>query len=187
MIWSDSQLRNASKHERLVEPYDPACINPASQDLKLGNQIREPHPVWSQMTAEQMREAIADGTIDLLPRWGEAREFDTYWLMPGAFVLCASLEFVRIPEDATALLFSKSSTGRVGLEHLHAGLGDPGFAGQWTWELINVAPWPIKLEAGKRVMQQVLIRMAEPPEASYQVTGRYNNQTGPTEARPEKQ
>ena len=42
----------------------------------------------------------------------------------------------------SAALYSKSSTGRIGLEHLHAGWIDPGFCGQLTLEFKNVAPWP---------------------------------------------
>jgi deoxycytidine triphosphate deaminase len=95
------------------------------------------------------------------------------------------LEFVNIPDDMAAILYSKSSTGRRGVEHLHAGYGDPGWNNsQWTWEIHNVAPWPIKLEAGKPLMQQVMIRMTEAPLRNYAVTGRYNGQVGPTPERP---
>jgi deoxycytidine triphosphate deaminase len=104
---------------------------------------------------------------------------------------------VNIPDDTAVLLFSKSSTGRIGLEHLHAGFGDPGWGStinslgtlgsRWTWELHNVAPWPIVLKAGKPLMQQVAIRMTDSPLRNYAETGRYNGQTGPTPELPKKQ
>lgn len=65
----------------------------------------------------------------------------------------------------------------------NSGLGDPGFRGQWTWELHNVAPWPIALVPGKRYMQMVVYDLVEPPAHDYSVTGRYQNQQGATPAR----
>jgi dCTP deaminase len=167
-----------------VRPFDELLINPASMDLRMGNQIRTHHPIWDSLSREANEWLQRLGLLDRIPKWGEPQTFDTWLLHPGEFVLCHSLEFVHIPDDMIALLFSKSSTGRIGLEHLHAGLGDPGFHdAQWTWELHNVAKWPVPLVAGRRIMQQVLIRMVEQPGTTYAETGRYNGQTGPTPAK----
>jgi deoxycytidine triphosphate deaminase len=200
--WNDVRY----KQHPSVSPFEAALINPASVDLRLGNQLRRVHPLWAHlspatlddmcngkvlpyyaenlMTSEEVAAYRAGGcAIDALPKWGEVETFTTAWLMPGEFVLCSSLETVTVPDDAVALLFSKSSTGRIGLEHLHAGLGDPGFVGAWTWELHNVAPWPIRLEAGKRLMQHIFIRLDAAPLQTYATTGRYQGQQGPTPAR----
>lgn len=162
-----------------VFPYNPSLVNPASIDLRLGNQIRLPRWYWVfpfRRLANRLN----------LPRWSEPISFEKYLLMPGEFVLCSSLEATRIPDDTLAILLSKSSTGRRGIEHLHAGLGDPGFGdneiggAQWTWELTNVAPWPNLLEAGKALMQLVLVTTTDVPKSTYKHTGRYNEQWGPT-------
>jgi dCTP deaminase len=119
------------------------------------------------------------------PQWGAEREMSKsgYRLEPGEFILCCTMETVAIPNDACAALFSKSSTGRIGLEHLHAGWIDPGFVGQLTLEFKNVAPWPILLQPGKRLMQMVVYDLVEPPARDYSQTGHYQNQTGATPAR----
>lgn len=167
-----------------VHPFDNTLVNPASLDLRLGNTIRVPHPVWSTLNESATEYLHAFGLLNLLPKWSDPIEFETYLLHPRRFVLCASLEILNIPDDMIALLFSKSSTGRIGLEHLHAGFGDCGWhSANWTWELHNVAPWPIPLVAGKRIMQQVMIKMTDTPLKTYAETGRYNNQQGPTPAR----
>lgn len=172
-----------------VMPYNPANVNPASLDLCLGNTIRVTHPIWDTMTEKEMWRHIQQGTIESLPLWDEPQTFDTFWLFPRRFVLCHSLEFVKIPTNLASELFSKSSTGRIGLEHLHAGWGDCGWGvktekgSQWTFELHNIAPWPIRLEAGKRLMQMVMLEMVRPPRLDYSVTGRYNGQSGPTPAK----
>lgn len=170
-----------------VKPYHAEHVNPASMDFTLGDTIRVTHPIWDGMTKRKMLQHIEAGTIEGLPLWAEPQVFDVFWLLPGKFVLCHSAECIKIPVSLTSLLFSKSSTGRIGLEHLHAGYFDPGFGinedSQATWELHNVAPWPIKLVAGKRLMQMVMLEMIRPPRLDYSVTGRYNGQVGPTPAR----
>lgn len=187
MIWNDAMIVQWAE-DGGVTPFNPALINPASLDLRLGNMLRIPDRLWSRLSAIDMYQHIENGTIDDLPKWSEPIEFETYWLMPQgkgpSFCLCSSLEFINMPNDMAVLLFSKSSTGRRGLEHLHAGFGDPGwYSSQWTWELHNVAPWPIKLVAGQPLMQQVMIRMTDEPLRTYAEVGRYNNQVGPTPER----
>jgi len=197
------------KQNPSVLPFEAALVNPASVDLRLGNQLRRVHPLWAYlshndlrnlcegkvlpyyaenlMTSEEVAAYRTGGcAIDALPTWGPVETFDTTWLMPGEFVLCSSLETVTVPDDAVALLFSKSSTGRIGLEHLHAGLFDPGFSGQGTFEFHNVAPWLIKRTARKRLMQHIFIRLDAAPLQTYAQTGRYQGQTGPTPAREGK-
>lgn len=189
MIWNDRLIAEWACTGG-VTPFAGDCVNPASLDLRLGNTIREPAKIWSYLSVVDLECKIKDGSIEALPLWGEPFEFQTYWLMPHGkgpnFILCHSLEFVNIPDDMAAILYSKSSTGRRGVEHLHAGYGDPGWNNsQWTWEIHNVAPWPIKLVAGQKLMQQVMIRMTESPLRTYAETGRYNGQIGPTPERPE--
>jgi len=169
--------------DRLVLPFEPDNVNPASLDLRLGEMIRVPDPVWQYLSNDAMLALIANGAIEHIPRWTPARTFNTHWLMPGDFVLCHSLEHTHLSIDEIGLLFLKSSAGRIGLEHLHAGFGDPAFSGQWTWELQNVAPWPVKLTAGERLMQIVIIKLVSAPARGYDEVGRYQGQTGPTKAR----
>jgi len=182
MIWNDERIATWAASGG-VTPFDESCVNPASLDLRLGNTLRRPHHCWDYMSEIDMQHHILDGTMDALPKWGEVTEFTTFWLYPRRFILCHSLELVRIPKDCISLLFSKSSTGRIGLEHLHAGLADSSWWGQWTFELHNVSPWPIRLEAGKRYMQMTMAQMVAEPLRGYDITGRYNGQSGPTPAR----
>jgi len=166
-IWNDVLLHDYCTRCNLVQPFDAANVNPASIDLRLATSYRLP----------------GDAFID--PVWSDERcmDADGLFLLPGQFILCCTLETVAIPNDACAALFSKSSTGRIGLEHLHAGWIDPGFVGQLTLEFKNVAPWPILLQPGRRYMQMVVYDLTAPPARDYSQTGRYQNQTGATPAR----
>lgn len=161
-----------------VSPFQEEHVNPASFDMTLGNKIRKPDPVWEHLSVSAMRRLIESGVIEHIPKWGEEEEFEEHWLMPGGFVLTHSLEVTDLTLDQVGLLFCKSSWGREGLEHLHAGYGDPGFSGQWTWELKNMAPWPIKLVAGERIMQLVVVTLVERPDVGYGEVGHYQGQMG---------
>ncbi len=200
MIWNDERIATWAASGG-VTPFDESCVNPASLDLRLGNNIREPHKIWSHMSEIDMRQHIEYGHMDKLPKWGDAVEFEVFWLYPKRFVLCHSLELVRIPVTVASILVLKSSQGRLGLNHSHSGWGDPGFGlplpkslgnvnddgndsggASWTFEIQNISPWPIKLVAGQRLIQQVFFDMADAPALDYRYTGHYVYQTGPTVA-----
>ena len=72
--------------------------------------------------------------------------------------------------------------GRLGTAvHVTAGFLDPGFAGQVTLEIVNLAPWAITLHEGMPIGQLAFFRMSSPVEAPYR--GRYQEQDGPVESR----
>ena len=180
-IWNDVLLHDYCNRCALVAPFDAANVNTASIDLRLGTSYRVPHSDWDEWLGNPLlRYQIQDA-----PQWGKELAIPErgYRLEPGQFILCCTLETVAIPNDACAALFSKSSTGRIGLEHLHAGWIDPGFVGQLTLEFKNVAPWPITLQPGRRYMQMVVYDLTAPAARDYSMTGRYQGQQGATPAR----
>ncbi len=75
-------------------------------------------------------------------------------LHPGEFVLGSTLERVALPDDLVARLEGKISLGRLGLLiHSTAGYVDPGWDGNLTLELSNVANLPITLYDGMKIGQ----------------------------------
>lgn len=153
MIWNDYKLKAGCRSE-LVTPYDEACINPASIDLRIGNEF-----------------------VSLSN--GQRFTADEVTLIPGMAILATTIERVCIPVDAAAAIYLKSSMARQGLDHALAGWIDPGFVGQITLELH--AHRPVTLRAGQRVVQMVLMSLTGPALNPY--NGRYQNQVGPTEAK----
>jgi dCTP deaminase len=102
-------------------------------------------------------------------------------LKPGKLMLLDTMETVRIPNDCCGMLSLKSSMGRIGLEHMHAGFFDPGFIGTATLEVYVAAPWPVIIEQGQRIVQLTLMKMLAEPDVLY--NGKYQNQSTPTEHR----
>ena len=83
-----------------------------------------------------------------------------------------------------ARLEGKSSLGRLGLLiHSTAGYVDPGWKGNLTLELSNVASLPIALYQGMRIGQISFFRMSSPVERPYGSAGlgsKYQGQSEPT-------
>jgi dCTP deaminase len=164
-ILCDHEIRNAG----MVEGYDPALINPASLDLRLGGTIM----IESAEDLNMRPLSIADRTAD-----------DPYWLRPGQFVLACTLEQVNFTADIGGQFLLKSSRAREGLNHLMAGWIDPGFRGALTLELHNVRQlqsqplWP-----GMRIGQLIVHYLASQPGRSYAETGRYLGDTTVQESR----
>ena len=163
MVLVDHQI-DALCRAGMVTPYDPALLNPASLDVRLGDTLL-------------IESAESPALVPYpLQHHGEA---DPYRLKPGQFVLAQTVETFNLPDTIAAQFVLKSSRAREGLEHLLAGYCDPGWHGSvLTLELHNsrqlhdIPLWP-----GMRIGQMVWQRLAAPPMRSYAVTGRYCNDT----------
>ncbi len=112
---------------------------------------------------------------------------EPFVLHPGEFVLGATFERITLGDDVVARLEGKSSLARLGLViHSTAGFIDPGFDGDVTLELSNVATLPILLYPGMKVAQFAFFELDRPAENPYgsKTTGsKYQGQRGPTASR----
>ena len=99
-----------------------------------------------------------------------------------------TLERICVPDDVLGKLEGKSSLGRLGLMiHSTAGYIDPGWNGQITLELSNVANLPILLRPGMRIGQISFERMSSPVDVPYGAPGlgsHYQGQVGATAGSP---
>jgi dCTP deaminase len=83
--------------------------------------------------------------------------FDSEFILhPGAFVLAATLEWIRMPRNLAGYVSGKSSWGRRGLVIETAPGVHPGFLGCLTLELANVGEIPIALSPGTPICQLFL-------------------------------
>lgn len=143
-----------------VEPFNPACINPASVDLRVSLEHVIGLNGWEHKHSPVLCPELR--------------------LVPGDPVLVSTIEYIKMPHDCAGVLYLKSSLARQGLDHALAGFVDCGFLGNLTCELH--AHCPITLHHNQRIVQLVLHRLEAPPESAY--CGKYQGQTGPTPARP---
>jgi dCTP deaminase len=80
-----------------------------------------------------------------------------FFLHPGRFLLGATLEWIRMPQQCCGAIVGKSSLGRHGLIIETAPVVHPGFSGCLTLELANVGEIPIALYPGMEIAQLQLI------------------------------
>jgi dCTP deaminase len=177
-VLSDRDIRAAIEAgEVAIRPYDPADLQPSSVDLHLDRSfrvfrnnrypyidVRAPQPDLTELLA------VADD--------------EAFVLHPGEFVLGQTLEWVELPNDLVARLEGKSSLGRLGLLiHSTAGYVDPGWKGNLTLELSNVANLPIALYSGMKIGQISFFKMSSPvdrPYGSPSLGSKYQGQSEPT-------
>lgn len=181
MILSDRSIREAIAAKRIIiDPFDEACLQPSSIDVKVSNLFR----VFRNHTA-----AVLDVKQDLtgLTELVEVAEGDAFMLHPGEFALGSTLERVAVPNNLVARVEGKSSLGRLGLViHSTAGFIDAGFDGHVTLELANLANLPITLYPGMKIGQISFIQMTSPAEKPYgsgAQGSKYQGQRGPTPSR----
>lgn len=169
MILSDRTIQELlNKGELGIDPLDPAQIEPASVDLRLGNTFLIPkatHGVCSMSEPPEYEESVADEFI--VPTRG--------------FVLATTQEVVRLPDYLTAFVEGRSSVGRLGLFIQNAGWVDPGFEGAITLELYNANNAPMKIEAGRRICQLVIAQADQTVANPYR--GKYQGQRETTGSR----
>jgi dCTP deaminase len=181
VILSDRSLREEIDSGRIViDPFDRACVQPSSIDVKIGNLFR----VFRNHTS---------AVIDVKQNLEELTELITipedgvFMLHPGEFVLGSTLERIAVPDDLVARIEGKSSLGRLGLIiHSTAGFIDAGFDGHVTLELTNIATLPITLYPLMKIGQVSFMRMTTPADQPYGkgATGsKYQGQRGPTPSR----
>lgn len=177
-VLSDRDIRASLQAGRVrIDPYDPSCLQPSSVDLHLDREfrvfrnnrypyidVREPQPDLTEVVSIEDEEPFI--------------------LHPGEFVLGQTLEWVELPDDLVSRLEGKSSLGRLGLLiHSTAGYVDPGWKGNLTLELSNVANLPIALYFGMKIGQISFFRMSsavERPYGSKELGSKYQGQSTPT-------
>ena len=178
MILSDGSIRKLiSDGQLIIDPIEDEQIQPASVDVRLGNQFL----VFRNHTSEVIDPY--DKSVELMEPVDVGSD-KPFILHPGEFVLGTTHEAIGLPDDLVARVEGKSSLGRLGLLiHATAGFVDPGWPrGQITLELSNVATLPIKLWPGMRVGQlsfHRLDRAAERPYGHPGLNSKYVGQAGP--------
>jgi dCTP deaminase len=178
VVLSDRDIRAEIEAGRIViDPFIPDAVQPSSVDLHLDRRFR---------VFRNSRYPYIDVRADQ-PELTELVEIggdEPFILHPGEFVLGSTFERVGLPNDLVARLEGKSSLGRLGLLiHSTAGYVDPGWEGNLTLELSNVANLPITLYDGMKIGQISFHRLSSPVEVAYgdaRIGSKYRGQRDPT-------
>ncbi len=177
-VLSDRDIRAALESGAVrIDPYDPKDLQPSSVDLHLDRRFR----VFRNNRYPYIDVRASQPDLTELVT---VEDDEPFILHPGEFVLGQTLEWVELPSDLVSRLEGKSSLGRLGLLiHSTAGYVDPGWKGNLTLELSNVANLPIALYHGMRIGQISFFQMSSPvdrPYGSPELGSKYQGQSEPT-------
>ncbi|HEY5190254.1 MAG TPA: dCTP deaminase [Solirubrobacteraceae bacterium] len=180
-VLSDQTIVSMVQAGRIkMEPWDPALVQPASIDLRLGDSFRVFHN--HRASAIDLRDPPDNLTEEVVVPDGES-----FVIHPGEFCLGRTLEWVELPDDIVARIEGKSSLGRLGLiVHATAGFCDPGWKGTLTLELNNLTRIPIKLYPGLEIAQLSFMTLDRPalrPYGSPELGSHYQGQRAATASR----
>lgn len=161
MLLSGEEIKKRLGQEIVIEPYNPAQLNPNSYNLKLADELL----VYTSDTLDMKKNNPTERMT--IPPEGLLLE-------PHRLYLGRTMEYTKT-EGYVPMLEGRSSVGRLGLfVHVTAGFGDVGFAGYWTLEMYCIHP--IRIYTGVEICQ-IYYHSIEGDYVTY-TSGKYQNNVG---------
>ena len=197
MILTDADIRNEISGGTVLDVGDiEAQLQASSLDLRLASDafLIESDEVIDAVNPQYRK-------VRRRPNAGPHGNGGKIIVRPGELLLCSTIETIDlsygsyINKDGSeyalvGVVSGRSTLGRLGLGvHVTAGFVDPGFKGTITLEVTNVGPCPIALTPGQRIAQIYFMKTTRTPLVPYGApssNNKYQGQTGPQGARPEK-
>ncbi len=184
MILSDIDIKKALKDKRIVIKPTPDLkvqLGSCSIDLRLGYLFRifdhSKYPYIDPYKKDYGEEI----TKEIKLKAGQQ-----FIMQPGDFVLAATLENVKIPDNMMGRLEGRSSLGRIGIVvHSTASIFDPGWDGKCVLELGNLGRMAVALTPGMRICAMTFEELKSPSETPYNKRrdAKYVMQQGPLESK----
>ncbi|MEX0586378.1 MAG: dCTP deaminase [Pirellulales bacterium] len=138
MILTGTEIQNRLGRDIVIDPFEPARLNPNSYNLTLHGELM----VYEEVVLD-MRKANRVRRIEIPPAG--------LVLGPSQLYLGRTAERTET-HNLVPMIEGRSSVGRLGLfVHVTAGFGDVGFCGYWTLEIFAVQP--IRIYAGTPICQ----------------------------------
>lgn len=155
---SDRDLAKLAASSRLVDPFIAENCEGATINLTLDSSAKR----YACATEIVMGEPPnVDGYEDIDLSMGETT------LQHGESILIQTHEFVRIPEDYSAVTFERFGVKSLGLVVSPAHYMNPGFQGRISLLAVNHGMTPIRLVPGIKICQIALFRLSSTPEKPY--------------------
>ena len=181
MILSDATIKtminylvDVSKSENTTSADVWNQVNPNSIDLTIGAVYKRPVRSEKAWIYGFRNEAEAEKYSNECWMTRVAKS-GFILLEPGAVILGVTREYVQMPDNVCGQIFTKSTLGRMFINHLMAGVVDAGFHGRLTLELKNEGMHSVKIPVGARVCQMVLTNLDRTTEIPYHAkVNRYN-------------
>jgi dCTP deaminase len=148
-----------------IEPFVDDQLGAASIDLTLGSEIRVMHAGIAPIDLREDADYRDHTEVRALS--------DPYVLEPGCTIHGITEERIHLPNDICGFLEGRSRFARLGLMiHVTSAFVQPGVSNRQVLEMSNVSDRPLRIFAGVRLCQLVLMRT----EGEGQYNGRFADQ-----------
>lgn len=159
MILTGEEIKSQLGKNILIDPFDEKQLNPNSYNLRLHDELI----VYEEIVLDVRR----------------PNRYRRHIIPPEGFVLQPQQLYLARTAERTEthnyvpMLEGRSSIARLGLfVHASAGVGDIGFSGYWTLELVAVHP--IRIYPGLPICQ-ILYMTVQGEISEYRNSGKYQN------------
>lgn len=175
---SDTDLLEAISAGKVqITPFNEARLGSWTYDVELGNVFKMPKYDSIKFIDPRIHHH------DEMFRTVELKDGEELILHPHRFVLASTKEYIKLNEEIVCLLEGRSSFARWGIvPHVQAGIGEPGWEGQYTLEILNMNEVPVILRPGDVIAQLYFAKFMTPSKKPYykKDSKKYQGQTGPT-------
>ena len=165
VLTRDVILEEIAAGRLTITPLDENQVGVASIDLTLGDEIRQINPGPEAIDIVEDTDYREHTQVVSLAR--------PYVLKPGETIHGITRELVELPPNLCGFLEGRSRYARLGLMiHVTSALVQPGVRNRQVLELSNVSRQPLRIHAGVRICQLVMMRT----EGSAVYRGRFCDQ-----------
>ncbi|MEK6981353.1 MAG: dCTP deaminase [Candidatus Micrarchaeota archaeon] len=166
MPLSDSNIKKAMKKGEIkITPFEPSQLGGATVDLTLSDEWyffkKKFHNKIVDLKETDFNEAL------------ELKKAKIITLKPGEMCLGKTIEKITLSPSIMGKLEGRTRYARMGLcIHVTAALVQPGSDNRQVLEIVNFAPFSIKLHAGMRITQILFEKMDSPTTKPYAKFGK---------------
>jgi dCTP deaminase len=147
MTFSDVDIKDFIKRGLIaIEPLDEKQIGPASVDLTLSSE-------WYFFKKQYLGKSVDLSKTPFTEAFG-MRKAESIELKSGEMCLGKTVERITLAPNIIGKLEGRSRYARMGLIiHITAAVVQPGSDNHQVLEIVNLAPFPVKLHSGMRISQ----------------------------------
>lgn len=148
-----------AKQELIIRPLlENSQINEMTIDLRLGYDfLVSIQGRWSFLNSASQNPE--EGSFHKFFQDSRRKIGDTFLLHPNQTVLTTTLEYIKLPNNVSAILSARSSYNRLGINI--STVIQPGYCGCFSLELTNSSNNPIQVRVGSTMFQARFLRTTE--------------------------
>jgi len=157
-------LEKINSGEISITPFNPKNVGSGSIDLTLAGEFR--------IFKKNIRSISINENIDY-KKYTIKIKAKKIKIMPGEMILGITKEKIKLADNLCGWLYGRSRFARLGLSvHITAGFVQPGSENKQVMEIVNLAPFPLELHKGDKIMQIII----EETMGRSKFNGKFRNQ-----------